>query len=61
MERKYLGPTSVEKLIKLIFDALSKKQDKMDEITKEEVIEMWANINASDDEEEEEEEVKPEE
>lgn len=49
MGRKYLGPISVEKLIRLIINALSGKQDKMDEITKAEVNEMWEKVNNPED------------
>lgn len=41
---KYIANAGIKKLIELIFTELNKKQDKMDEITAEEVREMWDSI-----------------
>ena len=42
--KKYLGDISIKKLLQLIFTELDKKQDKMDEITAEEVRTMWDEV-----------------
>lgn len=39
--KKYLAEVGIKKLITLILAELDKKQDKMDEITAEEVHTMW--------------------
>lgn len=39
--KKYLAEVGIRKLITLILAELDKKQDKMDEITAEEVHAMW--------------------
>ena len=45
--KKYLAELGLKKLISLIFTELDKKQDKMDEMTYEEVRTIWDEVKAA--------------
>lgn len=42
--KKYIAELGIRKLFELIFTELDKKQDKMDEMTAEEVYAMWEEV-----------------
>ena len=42
--KQYLADLGLKKLIRLIFTELDKKQDKMDEMTPEEVRAVWNEV-----------------
>lgn len=45
--KKYIAELGIKKLIRLIFTELDKKQDRMDEMTAEEVNAMWEEVKAA--------------
>lgn len=45
MNKSYLADEGIRKLFELIFAELDTKQDKMEEISKEEVTTMWEGLS----------------
>lgn len=47
MAKKYSAEEAIRKLSELVVGELGNKQDKMDEITAEEVQQMWEDANTT--------------